>query len=301
MIVILLSSFLKSMFDFKSFWTVLEEIVREEQTFLRKMKVIVMTAILTFSCSVIAEAGIYNSAEQGGELSDDLNETQFSVADFETIMNDVPFPFMEVLNGSIPHIYPPLEYLQDVPETYVVMEGDNLFRIAVNHGLSLLQLKSLNELEGDLIHPGEVLTVSGDEVDQNAVMSDPVTVAALTPETVPKDPPTETVFQSSIATPPANEGTEMYVTATAYTAYCTGCSGTTAYGIDLRSNPDQKVIAVDPAIIPLGTKVWVEGYGEAIAGDTGGAIKGHKIDVFIPSYDNAMAWGVKKVKIKVLN
>lgn len=290
------------MFDFKSFWTVLEEIVREEQTFLSKMKIIVMTAILTFSYSVIAEAGIYNSAEQGGELSDNLNEIQFPVDDFEMILNDVPFPFMEVvLNGGVPHIYPPLEYLHDVPETYVVMEGDNLFRIAVNHGLSLLQLKNLNELDGDLIHPGEVLTVSGDEVDQNAVMSESVTVASITPETVPKEPPPETVFQSSIATPPASDGTEMYVTATAYTAYCTGCSGTTAYGIDLRSNPDQKVIAVDPTIIPLGTKVWVEGYGEAIAGDTGGAIKGHKIDVFIPSYDNAMAWGVKKVKIKVLN
>ncbi|WHT49877.1 3D domain-containing protein [Sporosarcina thermotolerans] len=53
--------------------------------------------------------------------------------------------------------------------------------------------------------------------------------------------------------------------------------------------------------MPLGTKVWVEGYGEAIAGDTGGAIKGHRIDVFIPSYDSAMEWGVKKVKIIVLN
>lgn len=93
----------------------------------------------------------------------------------------------------------------------------------------------------------------------------------------------------------------MTVTATAYTAYCEGCSGTTAYGINLRENPHMKVIAVDPNIIPLGTKVWVEGYGYAIAGDTGGAIKGNKIDVFIPSHDQAMQWGVKKVKIKILD
>jgi len=38
-----------------------------------------------------------------------------------------------------------------------------------------------------------------------------------------------------------------------------------------------KVIEVDPSFIPLGSKVYVEGYGEAIAGDTGGAIKGNKI------------------------
>ncbi|MFX6153002.1 3D domain-containing protein, partial [Acinetobacter baumannii] len=52
---------------------------------------------------------------------------------------------------------------------------------------------------------------------------------------------------------------ELYVIATAYTAYCTGCSGTTATGINLRANPNAKVIAVDPRVIPLGTKVYVEG------------------------------------------
>ncbi len=42
-----------------------------------------------------------------------------------------------------------------------------------------------------------------------------------------------------------------------------------------------KLIAVDPNVIPLGSKVWVEGYGYAIAGDTGGAIKGNKIDILV--------------------
>lgn len=93
---------------------------------------------------------------------------------------------------------------------------------------------------------------------------------------------------------------EIKVTATAYTAYCSGCSGTTATGINLRENPNKKVIAVDPNMIPLGTKVWVEGYGEAVAGDTGSAIKGNKIDVFIPSEKEATEWGVKKINIKIL-
>ena len=93
----------------------------------------------------------------------------------------------------------------------------------------------------------------------------------------------------------------MTVTATAYTAYCEGCSGVTSTGIDLISNPNQKVIAVDPTVIPLGSRVWVEGYGEAIAGDIGGAIKGNKIDVFIPATQDALNWGSKTVTIKVLN
>jgi len=92
---------------------------------------------------------------------------------------------------------------------------------------------------------------------------------------------------------------EYYVTATAYTSGCNGCSGKTTTGINLRANPNAKVIAVDPSFIPLGTKVYVEGYGYATAADTGGAVNGKKIDVFVPSASDAYSWGVKTVKIKV--
>lgn len=97
-----------------------------------------------------------------------------------------------------------------------------------------------------------------------------------------------------------SSGKEFYVTATAYTPNCAGCSGISAAGLNLRANPDMKVIAVDPNVIPLGTKVWVEGYGNAVAADTGGAIKGNKIDVLVPTTSKAKSWGRKKVRIKVL-
>ncbi len=62
-----------------------------------------------------------------------------------------------------------------------------------------------------------------------------------------------------------------------------------------------KVIAVDPKVIPLGSKVWVEGYGEAIAGDTGGAIKGNRIDVLVGSDGSAtIAGGANLLKVKVI-
>ncbi|MBU8771919.1 3D domain-containing protein [Cytobacillus oceanisediminis] len=89
--------------------------------------------------------------------------------------------------------------------------------------------------------------------------------------------------------------------ATAYTADCEGCSGITATGINLKENPDQKVISVDPNVIPLGTKVHVEGYGNAVAGDTGGAIKGNKIDIFMPSQEDAINFGRKTVKVTILD
>jgi len=96
-------------------------------------------------------------------------------------------------------------------------------------------------------------------------------------------------------------GKEFYVTATAYTPYCNGCTGTSATGINLRSNSGLKVIAVDPSVIKLGSKVWVEGYGTAIAGDTGGSIKGNKIDILVQTDAQARNWGRKKVRVKVLN
>jgi uncharacterized protein YabE (DUF348 family) len=95
-------------------------------------------------------------------------------------------------------------------------------------------------------------------------------------------------------------GKEFYVSSTAYTAFCNGCSGVTATGINLRNNPTMKVIAVDPSIIPLGTKVYVEGYGYAIAADKGSAINGYKIDVFLPTNAEAFRWGKRKVKIQIL-
>ncbi|MBR9695542.1 cell wall-binding protein EntB [Bacillus cereus] len=98
---------------------------------------------------------------------------------------------------------------------------------------------------------------------------------------------------------------ELTVVATAYTADPSengtyGGRVLTAMGHDLTANPDMRIIAVDPKIIPLGSKVWVEGYGEAIAGDTGSAIKGNRIDVLMGSKSKAMNWGRQTVKVKIL-
>ncbi|NEU32532.1 DUF348 domain-containing protein [bacterium LRH843] len=96
-------------------------------------------------------------------------------------------------------------------------------------------------------------------------------------------------------------GRTLTVTATAYTAACSGCSGVTATGINLNNNRNMKVIAVDPNVIPLGSRVHVEGYGNAIAGDTGGAIRGNRIDVHVPTKADASRWGRKQVKITILD
>src|SRR5699024_11432082 len=109
----------------------------------------------------------------------------------------------------------------------------------------------------------------------------------------------ETVSTSNSQEP--SGGKELTMEATAYGADCAGCSGISATGMDLRGSPTPKVIAVDPNVIPLGSRVCVEGYGEAIAADTGGAIKGNRIDVLYPSESEAGSWGRKSVNVKVLD
>ncbi|MEG2289493.1 MAG: 3D domain-containing protein [Clostridium sp.] len=90
-------------------------------------------------------------------------------------------------------------------------------------------------------------------------------------------------------------------TSTAYTSD-RGDSGTiTATGTTVRRNPNgYSTVAVDPRVIPLGTKLYIEGYGLAIAEDTGGAIIGNKVDVYVNSYEEAINWGRKTVKVYIL-
>lgn len=77
--------------------------------------------------------------------------------------------------------------------------------------------------------------------------------------------------------------------------------GDRGYGVTASGMRAQKgVVAVDTRVIPFGTELYIEGYGYAIAGDTGSAIKGNKIDVFFDSYNDAIQYGVKNVNVYVL-
>lgn len=99
----------------------------------------------------------------------------------------------------------------------------------------------------------------------------------------------------------ANRGSNIvgkkrfFMESTAYSGH-----GTTATGRRPVYNPGGlSTIAVDPRVIPLGSKVWVEGYGYAIAADTGGAIKGNIVDVYFNSSSQCKSWG-RKYNVEVL-
>ncbi|OAA87287.1 3D domain-containing protein [Clostridium coskatii] len=84
------------------------------------------------------------------------------------------------------------------------------------------------------------------------------------------------------------------------TAYC-GDAITASGSATVRNPNGYSTIAVDPRVIPLGTKVYVEGYGYAVACDTGGAIKGNIIDLFVNSESEAENWGRRSVTVYILN
>lgn len=113
-----------------------------------------------------------------------------------------------------------------------------------------------------------------------------------------------------VAAPPRNVAEAMAMTgtrkliavysmvATAYTADSAQAipTGRTATGLPARYG----VVAVDPRVIPLGAHLYIEGYGTAIAADTGGAIVGNRIDLCMDSYQRAINWGRQPVRVYVL-
>jgi 3D (Asp-Asp-Asp) domain-containing protein len=88
----------------------------------------------------------------------------------------------------------------------------------------------------------------------------------------------------------------LTMVATAYTAGCAGCSGITASG----RPAGHGVVAVDPSVIPLGTHMYIPGYGHAVAGDTGGAIRGRRIDLGFNSNAQAYQFGRRPVTVYLI-
>ena len=126
---------------------------------------------------------------------------------------------------------------------------------------------------------GITATAAGSSGSSSAAASAPVTPATPTTTSTPEAP----------ATPPSGTRT-LVVDAVAY-----HLPGNTASGLPVGMG----VIAVDPSVIPLGTRVFVPGYGAAVAADTGSAIKGNIIDLWMPTTAQAQAWGRRTVTITI--
>lgn len=180
-------------------------------------------------------------------------------------------------------------------ETKVVTENQNLdFDTIVKSDDSLDSSVNKTIQEGT---PGakevtyKIIYENGKEVSKNVVS-----------ERVIKEPTTKIVAKGTMNTLALSRGeivgykSKLSMIATAYTG-----DGITATGTVPKRQPGGiSTIAVDPRVIPLGTKVYIPGYGYAMAHDTGGAIKNNKIDLFMNSNSEANSWGVRRVDVYII-
>ncbi|MCM3511539.1 3D domain-containing protein [Carnobacterium inhibens] len=193
----------------------------------------------------------------------------------------------------------------DVIDTvhYIIKSGDTLENIATAFEVKVEELVGWNESLSEETHLqiGDEINI---ETDLDPETIDPQKVVweseeQVKEETILSESPAteEDIEESSLNT--SNGEETITVVATAYSRNQPSLTNITATGIDLREN--SQVIAVDPNVIPLGSKVYVEGYGEAIAGDTGSAIIGNRIDLHMESMDQSFAWGIQEVELTILN
>ncbi|HEU4964456.1 MAG TPA: 3D domain-containing protein [Bacilli bacterium] len=169
------------------------------------------------------------------------------------------------------------DVLRYVPDTltYQVKSGDSLYEIAQTFHTKIDTLVAMNNIANpSLLNVGQRLQVPNQEKTQinTGLMIDRVINATLTAYTA------------------GPESTGKYPGHPGY--------GVTASGRYVQEN---HTIAVDPRMIPLGTKVYIEGLGVRVADDTGGAIQGNRIDVYMSDLNAAIHFGVKRnVKVYIL-
>ena len=89
---------------------------------------------------------------------------------------------------------------------------------------------------------------------------------------------------------------QLFMDVTAYSPQDPGCGGNTATGAVVRKG----IVAVDPEIIPLGTTIYVPGYGKAVAADIGGAIKGNVLDIAFDYRSEALQFGRRSLLVYVM-
>ncbi|GAA0356094.1 resuscitation-promoting factor [Alkalibacterium iburiense] len=210
---------------------------------------------------------------------------------------------------------------------YTFQWGDTLWGISEATDFSVDKLVQVNDIDNrSLIHVGTTIylsedtsiisvkneedivsyDVSTDEVTETETPAE-VVEAQEEEETQEAETTVETSEPEAETTPPAetaetetnqSNGYTLTVEATAYSRNQPSLSNFTFTGIDLREN--SRVIAVDPNVIPLGSTIYVPGYGEYVAGDTGGAIKGNRIDLHMEDLQAAIQFGRRTLEIQVV-
>ncbi|MGP4073053.1 ubiquitin-like domain-containing protein [Piscibacillus sp. B03] len=162
--------------------------------------------------------------------------------------------------------------------------------------------------QGKKVETYEVTKENGEEVSRELVDEEVVKESVNQIVAKGTKQPVQQVSKSSdsnSSSSSSSSGDWMTFRSTKYTANCSGCSGYTATGVNVNNTityQGMRIIAVDPNVIPLRSIVEVRtpsGSFTAIALDTGGAIKGNKIDILVDSKSEAYNWGNRSVQVRI--
>lgn len=257
------------------------------------------------------------------------NPTQASAAEFEATTWEA---------RSVDDIKQDIQNNEDGSTEYTIQWGDTLSSVAAATDNSLNALVDINDINnantiysGNTIHlsadhstvtienkdevvsydvsqPEEAVEVEAEApqetqapVEEAQAPAEETTLAPVEEKTEEPAaaPVEEQPAETQTAEPAAQSGQTVSVEATAYSTNQPELSDTTATGINLNENPN--VIAVDPSVIPLGSTITVPGYGTFIAGDTGSAIQGNRIDIHMTDLNQAMNFGRQTLNVQVSN
>lgn len=188
---------------------------------------------------------------------------------------------------------------------YTVKAGDTLSQISYTLQGNVAAVNSIAQTNGiknvDLIFVGQKLNLTSDgeirEATQKEVQTQPEVATVQEAVQAPEKAPVQEATPAPAPEAAPAAGRQITVQATAYDGVSLG--GVTATGNIIQST-SSKVIAVDPSVIPLGSTVYVPGYGTAMAWDTGGAIRGNIIDLNMSTAE-AIQWGRQTVTVTVMN
>ncbi len=196
-----------------------------------------------------------------------------------------------LLANTLPIHAAPIDKAQTTVKTQP-SENDGMIRV----GMRGEEVKIVQRLLANMgFYVGEIDGIFGRGTLQ--AVKDFQTVSKLVPDGVVGKETLNTLKRSEAAgVSPSRYSRSLLMNASAYSRFDAGNSSYTCRGSLVRKG----IVAVDPNVIPLGTRLYIPGYGYAIADDTGGAIRGNNIDLAFDSHAEAIQFGRQRITVNIL-
>lgn len=241
-----------------------------------------LTVVRAFPVSVTVKGKtrtVYTTQTTAEDLANELGfkSPNYTTTENGAIQTGSAITILQITGRSVNTVN------QEIP-VEVIREKDDTMPIGVETVVQVGQPGSAQVEVETLYNNGTVIKTN--ELSKQVVNN-------MTP-TIIKEGTQEVTTVSNVA---SRASRALVMEASAYLATDGDGRGITASGLPAVRG----VVAVDPDVIPLGTRLFIPGYGEALAADTGGAIIGHRIDLVMDSYGEAMEFGRRDITVYVLD